>query len=131
MVSGSATFGGAAGCAAADASRPARKPASQERCGALAVSTTRLRSSISSSAKGAVFGIGEDCMDASNQNSRGHDVNYDIIRYFSVNNIITTQYLCGFVINKSGGLFMILKFQDFPVGKRVARPPPESPVRAS
>ena len=59
MVSGSAGSGGAAGCGAADdASTPARKPASQARCVGLAGPTTRLRSSISSSRNGAVFGIG-------------------------------------------------------------------------
>ena len=60
MVRGSAAAGGAVGCGAAvDASSPARNPASRTRWVALAVPTTRLRSSISSSAKGAVFGIGD------------------------------------------------------------------------
>src|SRR5215470_3680433 len=63
IVSGSAGRAGAAGCGAtapaAAASRPARKPASQARWLALAGPTTRLRRSISSSANGAVFGIGD------------------------------------------------------------------------
>src|SRR5215831_18496080 len=60
MVRGSAAARGVICCGASvDASSPARKPASQARCVAVAVPTTRLRSSISSSAKGAVFGIGE------------------------------------------------------------------------
>src|SRR6516165_1159509 len=60
MVRGSAATGGGTGCdAEVDASSPARKPASQTRWVGVAVPTTRLRSSISSSAKGAVLGIGE------------------------------------------------------------------------
>src|SRR5437016_14433599 len=63
MVSGSAAWGGAAGCGTAwAASRPAKNPASHARWVALAGPTTRLRSSISSSAKGAVLGIGESDM---------------------------------------------------------------------
>src|SRR5262249_48764804 len=61
MVSGSAARDADTGCgAAAAASSPLRKPASQARCVTLADPTTRLRISISSSAKGAVFGIGEE-----------------------------------------------------------------------
>src|SRR5579885_2719408 len=63
MTSGSAGRAGAAGCAATAppcaASSPARKPASQARCTGVAGPTTRLRRSISSSAKGAVFGMGD------------------------------------------------------------------------
>src|SRR6478672_7374181 len=63
MVNGSAGRAGAAGCGAIApaeaASRPARKPASQARWLALAEPTTRLRRSISSSANGAVLGIGD------------------------------------------------------------------------
>jgi hypothetical protein len=64
MVKGSAGRAGAAGCNAAcappvEASRPAKNPASQARWTGVAVPTTRLRRSISSSAKGAVFGIGD------------------------------------------------------------------------
>src|SRR5512136_684918 len=63
MVNGSAGRPGAAGCGAAApadaASKPAKKPASQARWLALAEPTTRLRRSISSSANGAVFGIGD------------------------------------------------------------------------
>ena len=68
MVSGSAGCAAAAGCGcarrlgAAETSSPARKPASHARWVALAGPTTRLRSSISSSAKGAVLGIGESDM---------------------------------------------------------------------
>src|ERR1017187_9364117 len=62
MVSGSAGRAGAQGSAAPgndEASRAARNPASHARCSALAGPTTRLRRLISSSAKGAVFGIGD------------------------------------------------------------------------
>src|SRR5215472_11409784 len=62
MVIGSAVRGGAAGSglgwAATCASRPARKPASQARWIGFAEPTTRLRRSISSSANGAVLGMG-------------------------------------------------------------------------
>src|SRR5450631_1911023 len=62
MVIGSAGRAAAAGSATppvCEASRPARNPASHARCTALAGPTTRLRRLISSSAKGAVFGIGD------------------------------------------------------------------------
>src|SRR5437588_9940933 len=64
MVNGSAGTGAAAGSGSgavpetSEASSPARKPASHARCVGVAGPTTRLRRSISSSAKGAVFGIG-------------------------------------------------------------------------
>src|SRR5215510_14318262 len=62
MVNGSAGRAGAAGCgskAPPEASSPARNPASQARWTGLAVPTTLLRRLISSSANGAVFGIGD------------------------------------------------------------------------
>src|ERR1019366_3728493 len=64
MVIGSAGRAGAAGSGSMpagsdEASSPARNPASHARCTALAGPTTRLRRLISSSAKGAVFGIGD------------------------------------------------------------------------
>src|ERR1700690_3846705 len=62
MVIGSAGRAGAAGGATppvCEASSPARNPASHARCTALAGPTTRLRRLISSSANGAVFGIGD------------------------------------------------------------------------
>src|ERR1039458_9785194 len=64
MVISSAGRAGAAGSGSMpagsdEASRPARNPASHARCTALAGPTTRLRRLISSSAKGAVFGIGD------------------------------------------------------------------------
>src|SRR5688572_28798824 len=81
MVSGSAGCAGAAGCgagaaacaaaaearkavpgAAAAASRPARKPANQARWTGVGGPTTRLRISISSGAKGAAVGIGQELM---------------------------------------------------------------------
>src|SRR5215208_5487797 len=65
MVSGSAACGAAASCGAPpEASSPTRKPESQARCVALAEPTTWLRRSMSSSANGAVFGIGMRCIGA-------------------------------------------------------------------
>ena len=88
MVRGSSGRVSAIGCGAglAETSSPARKPASHARCVALAGPTTRLRSSISSSAKGAVLGIGD--WDMRMPGIGDSDLTYPYGRTFYKNSII-------------------------------------------